>query len=68
MGVLLERYVASAQAPLQGRAQLEAGLHADFIVLVVLAVVVLATAIAVLLASKKGRAGEVPAREQVSSG
>ncbi|TMD89164.1 MAG: MFS transporter [Chloroflexi bacterium] len=68
MGVLLERYVASAQAPLQGGAQLEAGLHADFVVLVVLAMVVLATAIAVLLASKKGRAGEVPAREQVSSG
>ena len=68
MGVLLERYVASAQAPLQGGTQLEAGLHADFVVLVVLAVVVFATAIAVLLASKKGRAGEVPAREQVSSG
>ena len=68
MGVLLERYVSSALDPLRGREQLQAGLHADFIVLVILAIVVFAAGIAVLLASRKGRAGEVPAREQVSPG
>ena len=67
MGVLLESYVASARAPLQGREQLQAGLHADFVVLVVLAAIVLATAVAVLLASQQRRGGEVVAREQASA-
>lgn len=68
MGVLLQRFVASARVPLQGREQLRQGLHWDFVVLVALAVLVLASAIAVLFASRKGRAGEAPAREPVSVG
>lgn len=67
MGVMLQRYVASARAPLEGREQLHAGLYADFIVLVVLALVVLATAIAVLLASRKGGSGELTDRERLSA-
>jgi hypothetical protein len=53
MGVILQRYVASASAPLQAREQLRAGLVADFWVLVALAVGVLAGGIAVLLASRR---------------
>jgi EmrB/QacA subfamily drug resistance transporter len=68
MGVLLQRFVASARVPLQGREQLTQGLHWDFVVLVALAVLVLASALAVLLASRKGRAGKLPAREQVTAG
>jgi len=53
MGVLLQRFVESARDPLNGREQLQAGLHADFVVLVILAVLVLATAIAVLVFSRR---------------
>lgn len=68
MGALLQRYVASARVALDEREQLRAGLHADFIVLIVLAAVVLATAIAILLASRKDQAGDMAARETVSAG
>ena len=37
MGVLLQRYINAAKDPLSARAQLQAGLQADFVVLVVLA-------------------------------
>lgn len=53
LGVVLERFVGTARAPLQARAELEAGLHTDFLVLVILAALVLATAIAVLASSRK---------------
>jgi hypothetical protein len=53
MGVLLQRYVGAARAPLEAREQLRAGLHADFVVLVVLAAAVLAAGIAVLLVSAR---------------
>lgn len=53
MGVLLEHYVAASGNPLHAREQLRAGLHADFTVLVVLAMGVLATGIVVLLTSPR---------------
>ncbi|MGH7764877.1 MAG: MDR family MFS transporter [Candidatus Dormibacteraceae bacterium] len=67
MGVMLQRALASAHDPLKRRDQLHAGLSADFLILVVLALVVFATAIAVLLASRKSSAGE-PAQESLSAG
>ncbi|MEP7105504.1 MAG: MFS transporter [Chloroflexota bacterium] len=48
MGVLLQAYVRSSAEPLAARAQLAAGLEAVFWVLVGLAVLVLATALAIL--------------------
>jgi EmrB/QacA subfamily drug resistance transporter len=53
MGVVVQRYVGTAQAPLEAREQLAAGLHADFLVLVVLATAVLVAGIAVLLVSRR---------------
>jgi EmrB/QacA subfamily drug resistance transporter len=53
MGVLLQSFVRSSTDPLQSREQLEAGLHADFIVLVVLAAMVLSAGVAVLIASRR---------------
>ncbi|HEX3628959.1 MAG TPA: MDR family MFS transporter [Candidatus Dormibacteraeota bacterium] len=56
MGVILQRFVGAAHAPLQARAELRAGLNADFIVMAALAAVVLAAAVAVLLSSKRAQA------------
>ncbi len=53
MGLVLERYVRSAANPLQARADLEAGLRADFAALVVLAAIVLAMGVALLLAARR---------------
>jgi EmrB/QacA subfamily drug resistance transporter len=53
MGVVLQRYVGAARAPLEAHEQLRAGLHADFTVIVVLAAAVLAAGIAVLVASRR---------------
>ena len=53
MGVLLQRYLGAASAPLEAREQLEAGLHANFVVLVALAAGVLVAGVAVLLASRR---------------
>jgi hypothetical protein len=61
MGVVLQRYVGTAHAPLAARAQLHAGLHADFVVLVCLAVAVLIAGVVVLFASRR-RQVDQPAR------
>jgi MFS family permease len=53
MGVVLQSYVNSADDPLGARDQLQAGIHADFVVLVVLAALVLAIAGAVLTLSRR---------------
>jgi EmrB/QacA subfamily drug resistance transporter len=68
MGVLLQSYVNSAHDPLGARAQLQAGIHADFLVLVVLAAAVLAMGFGVLGLSRttqkeKGRLSQ-PAPER----
>lgn len=60
MGVLLQRFVESARDPLNRREQLQAGLHADFVVLVILAVLVLATAIAILVFSRRAGSLSTP--------
>jgi EmrB/QacA subfamily drug resistance transporter len=62
MGVLLQRYVGAARAPLEAREQLRAGLHADFLVLVVLAAAVLVAGIAVLFASRRGQVDQPAGR------
>ncbi len=67
MGVLLQRYVGAARAPIQARAQLEAGLHVDFIVLVVLAACVLAAGGVVLVGSRRGPA-QARAEKAASAG
>lgn len=54
MGIVLQRFVSAARAPLEARAQLRAGLHADFTILVLLAVAVLAAGLAVLVTSRRG--------------
>jgi EmrB/QacA subfamily drug resistance transporter len=61
MGVVLQRYVGAANAPLEAREQLYAGLHADFVVLVFLALGVLVVGVALLLASRR-QALDQPAR------
>ena len=53
MGVVLQRFLAAAAAPLQSREELRAGLVTDFWVIVALAVAVLAGGIAVLLSSRR---------------
>jgi EmrB/QacA subfamily drug resistance transporter len=53
MGVVLQRYVGAAHAPLEARDELYRGLHADFVGLVVLAAGVLVAGIAVLFASRR---------------
>ena len=53
LGVLLQSYVRSSGNPLGARVQLQAGLHADFLVLVILAAMVLAAGIAVLITSRR---------------
>ncbi|HVC76655.1 MAG TPA: MDR family MFS transporter [Candidatus Micrarchaeaceae archaeon] len=53
MGVLLQGYVNSSKDPLGARVQLQAGLHADFVVLVVLAALMLAIAIAILVVARR---------------
>jgi len=67
MGIVVQRYVGSAHAPLEARSELYRGLHSDFIGLVVLAAGVLVAGIAVLLASRQQRLG-VPATEVASAG
>jgi EmrB/QacA subfamily drug resistance transporter len=67
MGIVVQRYVGSASAPLQAREQLYAGLHADFIALVVLATGVLTAGIAVLLISRRPQL-EPRASEVASAG
>jgi EmrB/QacA subfamily drug resistance transporter len=57
MGIVVQRYVGSAHAPLEAREQLYAGLHADFVALVALAAAVFITGIAVLFASRRQRLG-----------
>jgi EmrB/QacA subfamily drug resistance transporter len=61
MGVLLQRYINSAKDPLSARGQLQAGLHADFVVLVVLAAMVLAIATVILLVSRRPEEEKGPA-------
>jgi EmrB/QacA subfamily drug resistance transporter len=51
MGVLLQRYLNATRDPLG--IQLQAGLHADFVVLVVLAALMLAIAIAILVVARR---------------
>ena len=67
MGIVVQRYVGSASAPLQAREELYRGLHADFIALVVLAAGVLVAGIAVLIASRQQRL-EARASEVASAG
>jgi MFS family permease len=55
MGVILQRYVAGAQAPLQAQSQLQAGLHAVFVVLLALALVIIGLAIGVMVNSGGSR-------------
>jgi EmrB/QacA subfamily drug resistance transporter len=61
MGVLLQRYINSAKDPLNARAQLQAGLQADFGVLAVIAAVMLAISIAILVVSRGGEKEKGPA-------
>ena len=67
MGIVLQRYVGSAHAPLEAREELYRGLHADFIALVALAAGVLIAGIAVLFASRHQRL-EARASEVASAG
>jgi MFS family permease len=67
MGIVLQRYVGSAHAPLEAREGLYRGLHADFIGLVVLAAGVLVAGIAVLFESRRQRL-ETRASEVASAG
>jgi hypothetical protein len=60
MGVVLQRFVGAAGAPLGARDQLRAGLHADFAILVVLAVAVLVAGIGLLVASRRHAAEPTP--------
>jgi len=53
MGVLLQRYINSSTDPLSSRGQLQAGLQADFVVLVVLAALMLAIALAILMIARR---------------
>lgn len=66
MGVVLQRYVASSGSPLQARTELEAGLRADFMLLVVLALGVLVVGVVVLLGSRRP-AQPAPAAEPASA-
>ncbi len=52
MGVVLQRFVLLAHAPLEARTQLRAGLHADFTIILALAVAVLAAGVIVLVTSR----------------
>ena len=61
MGVLLQRYINAAKDPLSARAQLQAGLQADFVVLVVLAALMLVIAIAILVVSRRAQKEMGPA-------
>jgi EmrB/QacA subfamily drug resistance transporter len=56
MGVVLQRFVASASTPLQARDALRAGLVTDFWALVALAACVLVGGVAVLVASRRTQA------------
>ena len=67
MGIVVQRYVGSARAPLQAREQLSLGLHADFVGLVGLALAVLIAGVAVLLASRRQRV-ETRTSEVASAG
>jgi dipeptide/tripeptide permease len=67
MGIVVQRYVASAHAPLDAREDLYLGLHADFIALVALAAAVLLAGVAVLVVSRRGQVG-APATEVASAG
>ncbi len=53
MGVLLQSFVRSARDPLRAREQLAAGLHADYVVMVVLSLLVLATGVAIFVTSRR---------------
>lgn len=53
MGVVLQRFLSAARAPLEAREQLQAGLHADFTIIVALAVAVLAAGVIVLATSRR---------------
>jgi EmrB/QacA subfamily drug resistance transporter len=65
MGIVVQRYVGSAHAPLEARGQLYAGLHADFVALVALASGVLIAGISLLLVSR--RAQPQPRTSEVAS-
>lgn len=60
MGVLLQSHVRSSADPLLARQELQSGLQADFVVLVVLAAMVLAAGIGVLVASRRADGMPVP--------
>jgi EmrB/QacA subfamily drug resistance transporter len=70
MGIILQRYVVSAHLPLQAKAELTAGLHAVFIVLLGLAIAVIALAIGVLFNSRalKHSQESAPPVERSASG
>ena len=59
MGVLLQRYLNSGRDPLG--LNLQAGLHAEFVVLVVLAALMLAIAIAILVVARRAEKEKGPA-------
>jgi EmrB/QacA subfamily drug resistance transporter len=60
MGVVLQRYVGAARAPLAAREQLRGGLQTDFVILVVLAVAVLCAGVALLVASRRQTVEHAP--------
>ena len=64
LGVLLQAFVGSARDPLAARSELGAGLHADFVVLIALALAVLLTAIVIL----RMRTSAEPAGEKATVG
>ena len=64
MGIVLERYLGSAPTPILARTQLRAGLDAIFILLVAVSLAVVATAIGVVLGSRRST---MPAANTVTS-
>lgn len=60
MGVVLERYVSAAGAPLAAREQLRAGLQTDFGILVVLALAVLGAGVVLLITSRRQAVEQAP--------
>ena len=52
LSVLLQTFLRSARDPFHARDQLAAGLHADFVVMIVLSALVLAVGVGLLLARR----------------
>ena len=65
MGVVLQRYVAPIDVPLNAGERLRAGMATDFRILVVLAICVFSAAVAIFLFSRRRRAADVPADAQL---